>query len=289
MTLSVNIIGAGNLGKSIGRLLVTKGLISPGAICNTSLNSTVSAIAFIGGGNVCASISELPPAQLTFITTPDDYIEASANLLSNNASILEGSLIVHCGGSLTSDVLLAMKQRGCYVASIHPMKSFANPSVSVETYAGTYCAMEGDEEALRIIGPLFDAIGSITYKVNKAKKGVYHAAGVFASNYLVTLAEQARICLMEAGVQDDLAMPLITQIMQGTVANLKHSLSPQQSLTGPLQRGDITTIKHHLQAFNDPDQKALYASLGKATLSLTCHTDNKKETIQNALDVAREE
>ena len=165
----------------------------------------------------------------------------------------------------------AVKVKEALVVSFHPMKSFSDPALSVENYAGTYCAMEGDAEALRILEPIFNSMGSITYQIDKEKKSLYHAAGVFASNYLVTLSQQAVNCLTEAGVEEQMALNVIISLMKGTVSNLEKSMSPREALTGPIKRGDVSTIKKHLSAFSDSKQRALYSTLGKATIPLTSH------------------
>ncbi|AHE66199.1 Rossmann-like and DUF2520 domain-containing protein [Legionella oakridgensis] len=281
--LLINIIGAGHLGKTIGRLLVKNKLVKVGAIFNTSIESSISAIEFIGEGKYCTSLDELPAANITFITTPDDAISSTCETLVTNRFIEKDSIVMHCSGSLTSDALTSIKKRGCYIASAHPMRSFAKPKLSVEQYSGTYCALEGDSEALSVIAPLFTSIGSITYRINRNKKSLYHAAGVFASNYLVTLSQQALACLKDADVEDAMAMQIITNIMRRTVFSLEQTLSPRQSLTGPIQRGDISTIKKHMDSFPDRTRKKLYSELGEATLPLTTHDQNKTEAIRIAL------
>ncbi|CEG59209.1 Rossmann-like and DUF2520 domain-containing protein [Legionella fallonii] len=289
MTLLVNIIGAGHLGKTIGHLLVKNKLVKIGSICNRSETSSINAIKFIGQGKYCPTINELPHADITFITTPDDLISVTCEELSKNKFIKKGSVVLHCSGSITSDALISVKERGCYVASVHPMRSFAKPELSVEQYAGTYCAIEGDKEAFPYVHSLFNSIGSITYEIDKIKKSSYHAAGVFASNYLVTLAQQALSCMKEAGVENEMAMHVITNIMRGTVSNLEKTLSPEQSLTGPIKRGDISTIMKHIESLTDVEQKHLYSTLGKATLHLTDHNTVKKDKITNALAVRDED
>lgn len=289
MTLLVNIIGAGHLGKTIGHLLVKHQLVNIGAICNRTKRTTTNAIKFIGQGKYCPMISELPPADITFITTPDDLISATCEELSRNPFIKMGSVVLHCSGSLSSDALISIKAKGCYVASAHPMRSFAKPELSVAQYSGTYCAVEGDKEALAPVCFLFNAIGSTTYEIDRMKKSSYHAAGVFASNYLVTLAQQALSCMKDAGVENEMAMHVITNIMRGTVSNLEKTLSPEQSLTGPIKRGDIATIMNHMASLTDMEQKHLYAALGKATLHLTDHSTAKKEEFTRAFTVVDED
>jgi predicted short-subunit dehydrogenase-like oxidoreductase (DUF2520 family) len=280
MTFVINIIGAGNLGKTIGNLFVKHQLVTIGGICNQSQISSLNAIQFIGDGNYYPTISELPAADITFITVPDDSIYSVCEELSKNPFLRKGSIIVHCSGSLTSEILLAVKNRGCHVTSIHPMRSFAIPELSVQEYKGTYCAIEGDQEAVLPITKLFNSIGSITYAVSKEKKSSYHAGAVFISNYLVTLSKQAHLCLESAGIDKEIAKQLIINIMHGTVLNLENAPSPEQALTGPIKRGDIGTLKKHMESFNCNEQKNLYSTLGKATISLTDHNEETKNELQ---------
>lgn len=284
MTVLINFIGAGHLGKTLGHLLLKSKLVTIGGICTRSSLSTQSAIQFIGGGHYCSSISNLLAADITFITTNDDSIQDVCEELAHNPYLKSGSIILHCSGSLTSDILHSVSKRGCFVASIHPMRSFAEPELSIQHYQGTYCAMEGDGHAITVLDSLFKNIGSITYSIDKTKKSLYHAAGVFSSNYLITLAQQALDCLYESGVETEIAIPLICSLMKGSIKNLEKTLSPKQALTGPIQRGDVLTIKKHLEALPHEDRKNLYSSLGKATLILTAHQQEVKEAIELALE-----
>lgn len=277
---TINIIGAGKLGKTIGRLLVQHNLAKIIGVCNRSLESSNDAIAFIGDGLPFTNIQKLPPADITFITTPDDQICEMSVTISRHGNIQPGNIFVHCSGVLTSDVLASVKTKDGLIASIHPMKSFADPNISVANYAGTYCAIEGDTEALNILEPIFQFIGSITYRIEKTKKSTYHAAGVFASNYLVTLSQEAVNCLLESGVEEKMALNIILSLMQGTLTNIKRTMSPKEALTGPIKRGDVSTINKHLLALSDCKQRFLYSTLGKATLQLTTHDEEMKEKIE---------
>lgn len=164
------------------------------------------------------------------------------------------------------------------------MHSFAKPALSIHCFKGTYAALEGDKEAIAILIKLFKALGAITYTIDKEKKALYHAGAVFASNYLVILAETALSCMLKAGISEEIALPSINHIMQGTMNNLKETRTPKKALSGPIKRKDIVTIKTHMQAFSDTQTKALYAELGKASLALTSHSQKDKKEIEKALE-----
>lgn len=276
MTLTANIIGAGNLGKTLGFLLNSHNIQIRG-VCNRSIDSAKNAAAFIRAEYYTDDVNQLPQTDFVFITTPDSVIESVCNELSKRCCLKKGCIVIHCSGVLTSDILSSIKQQGYLVASAHPMRSFANPLTSVKEYAGTYCAIEADVEAQAQVTYLFELIGSVTYCIAKEKKALYHASGVFASNYLVTLAQQALSCLEEACVDKEMAIQIISNLMKGTVANLERTLSPVDSLTGPIKRGDVSTVNIHLDSFQTIEQKTLYAQLGLATMPLA--SLDKKTTL----------
>ena len=283
MNLTVNIIGTGKLGKTIGRLITQNKLADIQGVVNRQLEHSIQGIQFIQAGVAYPNILALPHASLTFITTPDAAIEDTCLELSLNKNIKPNDIIIHCSGVLTSDSLLPMKQLGCTIASIHPMHSFAEPRLSIQQYAGTFCSIEGDLDAISVLTKLLTAFGSIVYPIHKDKKLMVHVAGVFASNYLVTLSQQALSCLTDAGVEKHMAMNIILNIMQGTLFNLEKTQSPEDTLTGPIQRGDIITIEKHLRALLTTEQKKIYSLLGTATLALTNHTQDKLDELSKAL------
>src|SRR3990167_9978854 len=136
--ITVNIIGAGRVGQTIGKLLVQNQLARILAIHNQTYTSTLHALEFIGDGQYCARIRDLPTAKITLICVPDDAIPKICEFLRDVATCVPKSIILHCSGALTSDILAPMRIRDCFIASIHPMHSFADPSLSVKQYPGTY-------------------------------------------------------------------------------------------------------------------------------------------------------
>jgi len=277
--LTMNMIGAGSVGQTLGYLLVKHQMVQIQGIVNQSSASAFAAIGFMGQGQYYPEIGSLPHAAVTMLTTPDDTIQVVAEALSCNPYLQSGDVVLHCSGALTSDCLASLRARGVLVASMHPMMSFKQPPISVRLYTDIPCAVEGDPEAIAMISPLFTAIGSWLYPIHKAQKALYHAAAVFASNYVVTLAQQAQDCFLDAGLSEVHARRVWLNIMQTTMSNLSQTARPQFALTGPLQRGDVATVTRHLQALRDPDCRALYSALGRVTLSLTDLSVVQREAI----------
>lgn len=283
---SINIIGCGKLGKTIAKLLSINELAMIGGILNSSAASTQEAVRVVGAGTPCLSIQDLPEADITLIATRDDAVSDIAEALVQQGKIASGSIVFHCSGSLTADVLSTARVKGAYLASLHPIKSFANPDQAVATFAGTYCAIEGDGTAVSQLTTLFQALSATVISIDPAQKSIYHAGGVMANNYLVTLHHHATSCYTNAGIDETTAKHIVSMLMKDALNNLDN-LNHSNALTGPLQRGDVKTVSKHIDALSlveDLKQtKELYLSLGKKTIALTHHTDDNKQALINHL------
>ena len=276
----INIIGAGQVGKTITRLIVIHHVGTIQGICNTTLKSANNAIQFIGEGKSFGAIKSLPSADITIITTPDDFIEPCCQQLSFSKNLKKDSIVFHCSGSLSSEILHSVATQS-FIASIHPMRSFAIPEIALAQYNGTYCAIEGHNQATRLLKDIFIAIGSMTFFIDGKNKALYHAAGVFASNYLITIANAAMRCFEASGVENDLAFRILIDLMKGTFNNLESTLSFQKSLTGPLKRGDVNTILKHFNSIPEKKLLDLYKTLALSTLEVTNLSHKTKEKIEN--------
>lgn len=278
MKLKVNIVGAGKLGKTIGRLIIEKGLGTIAGVCNRTPESAREAVQFIGQGEVVERIADLPSSDLVFITTPDHAILTCCTELTKSPF---RPIVTHCSGVLSSSMLVPVRSLGCLVASVHPLRSFADPTVSANEFAGTFCAVEGDNLAKDALKQLFGRLGAQCFEVNPDKKVLYHASAVFASNYLVTLYDTAVNGLKSSGLDDEHAAQVTLSLMEGTLRNLKATRSAQQSLTGPIKRGDLDTIERHWETLGDGPFARLYKELALATLDLAKLSPERKEKIRD--------
>lgn len=277
--IQVNFIGAGRLGKSIAKQIVVNNAGKIQGICN--LRSGIDAISFIGQGKIYENINALPPADLTFITTPDDDIRTCCEKLANSNNLRKKSIVVHCSGALTSDQLISVKKKECSIASVHPLQSFIEKHAFQSEDA--YCAIEGDQDAVEKLSQLFNAIGYLVYPIDRSKKTIYHAAGVFASNYLVTLYESALSCLREADIEGIPAVKMTINLMRNTLDNIEVTQSAEKSLTGPIKRGDLSTISEHLRVLSKIGLSELYKKLGLMTLNIANLPTFKREKVEKAL------
>ncbi len=276
----INIIGAGKLGKSLGRLIAQSGFAQIGSVFNTTQLTANKSCEFIGQGIACAKLSDINSADVTFITTPDDKIAEICFQLVQLNKLQPKNIIVHCSGSLSSDILSAAKAINCMTASLHPIRSFVDPNLSVQQFHGTFCAIECEPAIFPNLSALVTAIGGQVLQISKETKSLYHAGMVIASNYLVTLFDLALKCLIATGISLEQAKPVIASLMESSLQNLTENL-PAKALTGPIKRGDNITIEKHIEALSgEAELLSFYKMMGRLTIeNLTTHSPELKNKL----------
>lgn len=279
----LNVIGAGKLGRSLARLFSDAGLVTIGDIYNRNSEHSHSAQAFIGAGRVITNIEQLSnePAELWMVATPDDAIGDCAKQLAALAGMSwEKTTVFHSSGLKTSAELSALQKLGSSIASAHPAHSFASPERSVTSFDSTVCTLEGDEQAINILGSLLRAIGGQTTTIEPEAKPLYHAATVMASNYLIALLGASETLLEKAGIEETLAWAVLSPLMRQSLEN-GLTEGAINALTGPIARGDINTLQAHLKAIEQkaPDLRSTYTTMGAQALKLVQQKNalNKKE------------
>lgn len=273
---SLNIIGAGRLGQTLGRLFHTNQCFQINGICNSSELSAKNAVDFVGAGGACRSLAQLPPADVVMIATPDALIKRTANALTDISAVKHSKLVFHCSGVTTSSVLLPLKNHTTSVASIHPNMTFASAKVSVDHFSGTYCAFEGDDAGFDLLENAFKKIGGQVFQIKADQKATYHAATALSCNYLIALMDVVVQLYLKIGVTRETALAIMQPIVKKTVDNV-FSLDTVAALTGPIARGDVNTVQLHLNALEDPYTKDLYKQLGLRLVQLATEKGNAEK------------
>ena len=265
---TLNIVGAGHVGRVLGRLLGGAGGFVVQDVLTRSPASALAALDFIGAGHAAGAYAALRRADLTMLAVGDDQIGPACAALAA-AGALDGTVLFHCSGALASDALAPASRAGAAVASVHPIRSFADPAAVAASFAGTYCGVEGDPAALALLEPALLALGARPVPIDAAAKTLYHSAAVFASNYLVTLLDTALRAYQAAGIPEQLARELAQPLVNETVANV-FRLGPAPALSGPIARGDLATVHKQLDAVQrwDGASGRLYQALIEPTSAL---------------------
>jgi predicted short-subunit dehydrogenase-like oxidoreductase (DUF2520 family) len=271
MTKSLAIVGAGRVGRALGRRLKETGWRITVVAGRTEASAKRGA-RFIGGGRSAAGVpSTLAAATTILLTVPDDAIASVAAELAHSAGEdLRGKVVLHTSGALEASILLPLQFWGAAVGSMHPLQSFNG--VSVPPLEGKVFAIEGDEPAVRVARKIARSLGGVPLGICPAKKPLYHAAGGFAAGLCVALEEAGVRMLTSAGLKRREAVRALVSLTRQVLDNYE-KLGPQKAWTGPLARGDFGVVSAHENALGElqPEFLDAYQAVSRLAAQVLSH------------------
>lgn len=262
----IAIIGAGRLGTVLGRALAKKGHEIKALTCHSRASAGKSR-QIIGQGKIYSdNAAAAERGQIIFLCLPDEEIKKVAAELARAKIDWTPKIVFHTSGLLPSEVLKQLRDKGALTASFHPAQSFARKDTSPAHFKGIYFGLEGERKALALAGKIVRQLGGYPLILRPEGKPYYHAACGMTSNFLVILLDAAVRLLKQAEIEEKMAVKLLFPLVEGTLHNVKKIDIPS-SLTGPVIRGDSTTVKAHLNALRlFPNYAQVYRKLGLLAL-----------------------
>lgn len=260
----IAIVGAGNLGNALAVSLRAAGYRIDSVIARSEGTSLTRARRLARQLRSRALVgTEEVRARILWLCVPDGEIASAAASLAQ-AFQGRGRIALHSSGALTSDELEPLRRKGAAVASVHPLMTFVRKSRP--TLAGVPFAIEGDPVAVRTACRIVRDLGGEPFAIRKTDKNAYHALGTFASPLLtVLLATTERVGVL-AGMTRTAARRRILPILLQTVQNYG-KLGAAQGFSGPIVRGDVETVRRHLDALRtDALPHQVYVALARAAL-----------------------
>jgi predicted short-subunit dehydrogenase-like oxidoreductase (DUF2520 family) len=269
MTTTLNIIGPGRVGRTLGALFASKALCTAQDVLSAEFATAESAVAFIGAGRAVRKLADMRPATLWLLTPPDGAIASMAVALAAAGRVRAGDVVFHCSGAQPASILAPLAASGAHLASVHPLKSFAEPGAAVESFAGTWCTVEGDVAALALLRPLFEQLGARVAQIDPAGKTLYHAASVLVCNDLTALMESGLRAYEAAGLDCATAQAMMEPLVRETLDNV-FALGTVRALTGPVARGDAAVVQRQIEELQrlDPQIADVYCALNRIALEL---------------------
>lgn len=270
---SIAIIGNGKVGQSLAQLANKK-------------NYKTELI----GRDVADQQRACDTADLIIIAVSDDVIKELAQQLAQH--IAKPVIVTHCSGALSSDELSSAELAGALTASCHPLNTFPTLDASLKTFNnidhGSYLFAEGNNDALSALNHFYTSLGFKFRTIDKQAKSQYHLACSMACNYFTVLMHSSLDIAESAGLQRDEFYSALSPLLNKTIENI-NNFGSLNSLSGPIARGDLVTIKKHQKALAEQNNntRALYAELGKIAANMAKETGNLSEqeykTIMQAL------
>lgn len=214
---------------------------------------------------------------VVFLTVPDDALRGMAAELSRARRRIPSDVaFVHVSGAAQLGVLGALRARNP-VGSFHPLQSFPAPRPP-DSLRGIVVAVDASTPGLhRELERLARDVGATPKHVGDNTRVAYHAAAVLASNYVDVLLGEAMRLLAGAGWSEKEAAAGLIPLAEGALANVQKR-GAVAALTGPIRRGDVTTVRRHLAALSELDDRGrssikprltvLYRMLGLIALGM---------------------
>jgi predicted short-subunit dehydrogenase-like oxidoreductase (DUF2520 family) len=263
--LKAGFIGAGTVGTALAVLLDRQGYQ---VVASYDVNRTASEnLAHrVKSARVMSGIQEVADsANIIFITTPDAAIAG----VSCQAKWHEDTALIHCSGADSANILEPARKSGAIIGGFHPLQTFAGVDQAIENIPGSTFAIEAEDPLLSTLKTMATKLGGHWIKLKAEDKAAYHAAAVFASNYMVTLVKMAADLWQSFNIPTDQAIRALVPLMRGTLHNIE-TLGIPQCLTGPIARGDKGTVDKHLKTLHDKAPALLfpYKELGLQTIPI---------------------
>lgn len=306
--MKAGFIGAGKVGCTLGKYLSIHGVKVTGYydqdtdIAGEAAQFTES-IAF---GSTEAAVKE---SDLLFLTVPDGLISSVYEEV-RRFDISE-KIICHCSGSISSrEAFPGIEKTGAYGYSVHPLFAVSDRFDTYRELADAFFTLEGDglsagdaedrgrrEEDRDSEMVRAEDRGSALYRmltdaglkvrvIRPEDKAKYHLAAVMVSNLVLALVDSGVEKLRECGFTEDDALKAISPLAKG---NMEHALDEGvvSALTGPVERGDVKTLKKHLDAIENEDERNLYMLLSRrlAEIARKKHPDRDYEELTGFLSL----
>ena len=265
----VGVIGAGRLGGALVRALIACGYrVDNVATRGGERTQRLTVEAGLAGLSLSSATDVASSCDLVFLAVPDGAIEGVAAA----EAWRPGQAVVHCSGAAGLDVLEAPRARGALVGCFHPLQSFSGDA-GPDHFRGVTVGVEGAAPLGEWLETMARDLGATPLRLEGVDRALYHAAAVLSSNDVVALMAAAARAWEAAGLPHEAARSALAPLLLGAARNIE-ARPLEQALTGPVARGDIETVRRHLEALRAlPDLHALYRTLGRELLRLPLALD----------------
>lgn len=264
--MDLAVVGAGRVGTALAVLWRRAGhrllAVSGGSATRDR------AAAHLPGVPVRDNVAAAREAGVVVIATPDGAIADVCEELARAGAVGPGVAVAHVSGATGLDALAPAGSAGASTLSIHPLQTCPTVESALERIPGSAFAITSATlGGLELGERLALEAGGRPFRLADELKPLYHAAAVFASNYLVTVTAIAHELEVVAGVEDPLA--LLGPLQEATMANVARA-GPLGALTGPALRGDATTVSRNLHALAEfaPHAVRPYVALADVALDI---------------------
>lgn len=270
--MKIGFIGAGKVGFSLGKYLVINNKEVLGYYSRGSESARLASV-FTGTKHYQTLEGLVEECDTIFITTSDDEIPKVLSIL--NELNIAGKILCHTSGSLSSEVFGSFSNSQVFGYSVHPMSPISDKYNSYKNLKNTFFTIEGTVDRLQEVHYLINSMGNRVKIIDSKIKPLYHAASVTSSNFYLAIISRSIEYLKICGFSESEAIEALYPLCFGTLENIKE-LGIKASLTGPIERGDVSTLEKHIKALNAED-KSLYYELSNILLQIAKNKNSTRD------------
>ncbi|MDD4727405.1 MAG: DUF2520 domain-containing protein [Dysgonamonadaceae bacterium] len=272
----ISFIGAGKVGSALGLYFKQKGFKISGYYSRNYIHALNACQ--LTDSKAFKTIPELlKESSMVWITVSDDAIELLGKKISEMYIPPYIEAFIHTSGVHSLEALLPLCKKGFRTYSAHPLMAFGNPQESIERLNEVYFTLDTINKELSenkqddYMVNFFEKTGNNVLTINTEKKELYHCAATILSNYLVTLLNMSYEMFEKSGMDKSVIKEATAPLLNSTLKNIVESDKMKNALTGPIKRGDKTTVIKHLKVLQQiiPIKSTLYKELGKETMNMT--------------------
>lgn len=280
--MKIGFIGAGKVGYNLGKYFSEHGVQVTGYYSRHQ-ESAIEAAEFTNTKCYDTQGELISESDAIFLTVPDGEISSVYEEISSFS--ISGKQIIHCSGAMTvGEAFPGIKSRGAAGFAIHPLFPFSSKYSAYKELTGVFFCLEKREGVGEWVDFL-ENIGLKTKLLDESMKAGYHLACSIASNLVCGLYEMSKRHLNEAGFSDAEAMAAIGPLARANLENILQK-GPATALSGPVERGDSSTVKKHLSLLTDQIERNVYTNLSLVLTDLAKekHPENQYTHICQLLE-----
>lgn len=290
--MNIGFIGAGKVGCTLGKYFSTDPETKIIGYYSRSSRSAEEAARFTDSKSHLDMKELIDACDTIFLTVPDGSIRDTWEKVKGYD--IREKMICHCSGSMSCyDAFDGIEETGAFGYSAHPLFAVSDKYNAYRELTGVFFTLEeahakgssAPSPGLAALQGLFERLGNPTGIIGGKDKTTYHCAAAMASNLVCGLIDQSIVLMKRCGFIEETAVKALAPILTG---NMKHIANegPTASLTGPIERNDIETVRKHLDCLEDGDEKELYRLLSSRLIKMAenRHPDRDHDEMRTLID-----
>ncbi|OCG15396.1 hypothetical protein A9G24_05345 [Gilliamella sp. App6-5] len=191
--------------------------------------------------------------------------------------------IGHCSGLLTSHIFSLHNIVHPFAFSLHPLYAIYDRFDCYKALSGVSFTLEANENVIHQLQTFLTPLKNPLAILPASKKVLYHAACVMLSNQVIALVQIGIDLLSQCGLNVEFSEQAWRLLFLENAKNICE-VGVIDALTGPVERGDIETIKHHIMTM-PVELKIIYQQLSAILLNISRTKHPSKDYRQLELEL----